>query len=121
SGRASASDASYYVINNSTIAGTTSSVAAGSHYLGRPWGDYARVAVQHTSMTNVINSAGWSQWQSSDPRTDHVSFGEYENSGAGSEGTRASFATKLSAPVAIASVLGSGWESASYVDASYVS
>ncbi|KAL9090869.1 MAG: hypothetical protein Q9165_005077 [Trypethelium subeluteriae] len=121
SGRASASDPSYYVINNSTIAGTTSSVPAGSHYLGRPWGDYARVAVQLTSMTNVINSAGWVQWEASEPNTDHVSFGEYGNTGAGSEGTRASFATKLSAPVAIASVLGSAWESASYVDASYVS
>ncbi|KAI9655347.1 MAG: hypothetical protein M1821_005494 [Bathelium mastoideum] len=120
-GRSSSSDPSYYVINNSTIAGQTSSVASGSHYLGRPWGDYARVAFQFTSMTNVINSAGWSQWETSEPNTDHVSFGEYENTGAGSEGTRASFATKLSAPVAIASVLGSNWESLSFVDTSYVS
>ena len=79
------------------------------------------MAFQFTSMTDVINSAGWSVWETSNPQTDHVSFGEYENTGAGSEGTRASFATKLSAPVAIASVLGSGWESAAYVDTTYIS
>ncbi|KAI9713883.1 MAG: hypothetical protein M1820_000613 [Bogoriella megaspora] len=121
SGRPSSTDPSYYVINNSTISGVSSSVPAGSHYLGRPWGAYARVAVQHTSLSNVINAAGWHVWNTGDERTDNVSFGEYGNTGAGASGTRASFATKLSAPVDIATVLGSGWESANYVDASYVS
>ncbi|KUJ06425.1 uncharacterized protein LY89DRAFT_769533 [Mollisia scopiformis] len=37
SGRASASNPSWYVINNSTVAGINSSIEAGINYLGRPW------------------------------------------------------------------------------------
>jgi pectinesterase len=70
-------------------------------------------------MSNVINSAGWSVWSSSDERTDDVLFGEYDNSGAGSEGTRASFATKLSSAVSISTILGSSYSSAGYYDSSY--
>jgi pectinesterase len=70
-------------------------------------------------MTSVINSAGWIEWSSSEPNTADVLFGEYGNSGAGSEGTRASFATKLSSPVAITTILGSGY--ASWVDTTYLS
>ncbi|TKA74709.1 hypothetical protein B0A55_05100 [Friedmanniomyces simplex] len=121
SGRTSA-DSGYYVINNSTIAAASGqSVAKGSYYLGRPWGDYARVIFQLTSMTNVINPAGWIEWSSSSPQTDHVTFGEYDDSGDGAKGTRASFATKLSEPVSITKVLGSGYEGASWVDTSYIS
>lgn len=121
SGRASSSSSSYYVINNSKVAAAPgNSVSSGAFYLGRPWGAYARVAFQATSMTNVISSAGWKIWNDGDPRTDHVEFGEYENSGAGSQGTRASFAKKLSAPVAISSVLGSNYASASWVDIAYL-
>ena len=40
-------------------------------------------------------------------RTDHVTFAEYGNTGPGSLGTRASFSTKLAAPIAISTVLGS--------------
>lgn len=74
-----------------------------------------------TDMTDAINSAGWVEWSSSDPRTDHVEFGEYDDGGEGAAGTRASFATELSAPVAITTVLGSGYESASWVDTAYIS
>jgi pectinesterase len=62
SGRSS-DDSGYYVINNSTIAAASGqSVTSGSYYLGRPWRDYARVIFQLTSMTDVINSAGWEEW-----------------------------------------------------------
>jgi pectinesterase len=121
SGRAS-DDAGYYVINNSTVAAADGAdVPSGSMYLGRPWGDYARVAFQNTELSDIINSAGWSIWNVGDERTDHVSFGEYDNTGDGSVGTRASFSSQLSEPVAIADVLGSDWESAYWVDSSYVS
>jgi hypothetical protein len=57
-------------------------------------------------------------------RSFHCSFisaypwhSEYGNSGDGASGTRASFATKLSAKVSIATVLGSGY--ASWVDTSF--
>lgn len=71
-------------------------------------------------MTNVINPAGWRVWNKDDERTDNVLFGEYGNTGAGASGNRASFATKLSAPVSIASVLGGGYASAGWYDGSYM-
>lgn len=121
SGRPSSSDASYYVFDGCDIAAKSgASVASGAYYLGRPWAEYARVAFQDTSMTDVINSKGWSEWSTSEPNTEDVTFAEYNNSGAGSEGTRASFASKLSSKIAITSILGSSYASASYVDTSYL-
>lgn len=121
SGRDSSSSDSYYVINNSKVAAASgNTVESGVYYLGRPWREYARVAFQATSMTDVINSAGWKIWSEDDPRTDGVEFGEFENTGAGSEGTRADFATTLSAAVAIEDVLGSDYADASWVDVSYL-
>lgn len=94
------------MITSSTIAAASGNdVPDGAYYLGRPWGEYARVTFQYTSMSSVINSAGWSEWSSSEPNTEDVSFTEYDNSGTGSEGTRASFSSKLSAAVAVTEVL----------------
>ncbi|KAF2684544.1 carbohydrate esterase family 8 protein [Lentithecium fluviatile CBS 122367] len=119
-GRDSSSNPSYYVINKSTIAAASgNSVTAGAYYLGRPWRNYARVVFQNTAMSNVIKAAGWSIWNSGDERTDQVTFGEYGNTGDGSKGTRASFATKLSSAVSISTVLGSSYTS--WVDTSYLS
>jgi pectinesterase len=119
SGRPSASDANYYVFDSCNIAAASGqSVTAGSYYLGRPWAQYARVCWQNTAMSNVINSAGWIQWSSSTPNTQDVTFQEYGNSGAGSQGTRASFSQKISSPIAISTILGSNY--ASWVDTSYL-
>ncbi|KFY41276.1 hypothetical protein V494_03097 [Pseudogymnoascus sp. VKM F-4513 (FW-928)] len=97
SGRASDSDVSYYVINNSDVAADSSgSVTSGSVYLGRPWGEYARVCFQNTALSNIINSEGWKIWNTGDERTGHVTFEEYGNTGDGASGTRASFSTKIS-------------------------
>lgn len=95
-------------------------VASGAYYLGRPWSAYARVVFQYTSMSDVINSAGWSQWSTTSPNTATAYFGEYANTGAGASGARASFATELSSPVSIETVLGSGYASAGWYDASYM-
>lgn len=120
SGRSS-DTSSYYVFNKATIAAAPGkTVTSGAYYLGRPWGDYARVAFQSSSLSSVINGAGWHIWNTGDERTDHVSFGEYGNVGAGASGTRASFATKLSSPLAIGSILGSSYASQHYVDTSYL-
>ncbi|OTA33718.1 hypothetical protein BTJ68_04784 [Hortaea werneckii EXF-2000] len=67
----------YYVINNSTVAAADGAdVPSGAYYLGRPWREYARVVFQGTSLSEVINPAGWSVWSSTDPQTDHVTFGK---------------------------------------------
>lgn len=95
-------------------------MTSGAFYLGRPWGEYARVVFQNTSMSAVINSAGWHIWGTGDERTDDVLFGEYENTGLGASGTRASFATELSSPVAITTILTSSYDSQSYYDSSYM-
>ncbi|KAF7555204.1 hypothetical protein G7Z17_g2391 [Cylindrodendrum hubeiense] len=117
-----ASGDSYYVFNDCDIAAADGeSVTAGAYYLGRPWREYAQVVFQLTTMSSVINSAGWAVWNSADTRTDNVLFGEYDNTGAGASGTRASFATALSSAVSIADVLGSSYASASYFDSDYYS
>ena len=120
SGRSS-NDGGYYVINNSDIAAASGqAVGDGAFYLGRPWGDYARVIVQNTEMSSVINAAGWHIWNTGDERTQFVTFEEYNNNGAGASGTRASFSEKISAAVSISTVLGSSYTSARYVDTSYL-
>lgn len=118
-GRTSESNPSYYVINKSSVAAAQgNTVPAGAYYLGRPWGNYARVVFQNTVLSNVINAAGWHNWSTGDERTDHVTFGEYGNTGDGSKGTRASFSKKLSAAVSISTVLGSDYKS--WVDTGYL-
>lgn len=69
-------------------------------------------------LSDVINGAGWEVWSSSEPNTEHVTLAEFGNTGPGASGTRASFASKLSAAVAIGTVLGSGY--ANWVDVSYL-
>ena len=119
-GRDSDSNPSYYVINKSKVAAAkNNTVKAGAYYLGRPWRNYARVVFQQTSMTNVINPAGWKNWNTGDDRTDKVTFAEYKNTGDGSKGTRASFSKKLDAAVSISTVLGAGYKD--WVDVSYLS
>lgn len=72
-------------------------------------------------MTNVINSAGWIEWSSSEPNTADVLFGEYGNAGAGATTSgRASFSEQLSAAVSINTILGSSYTSAGYYDATYM-
>ncbi|KAI0778444.1 pectin lyase-like protein [Trametes elegans] len=103
SGRSS-DDGLWYVVDRSTVQGT------GTAYLGRPWRDYARVVFQKSALGSNVPAAGWSIWNTGSPQTDHVTFAEYANTGPGAAGARASFSTKLSAPVSIETVLNAtGW------------
>lgn len=95
-------------------------MANGAYYLGRPWSMYAKVVFQRSSLSAVINRAGWHIWNVGDERTSSVTFAEYGNTGAGAVGPRASFSTTLSKPVNIDSVLGSGYATAGYFDGSYM-
>ncbi|KAK2052433.1 pectinesterase [Colletotrichum caudatum] len=120
-GRQSASDNSYYVFNSCTIAAAAgNTVPAGAYFLGRPWAQFAQVVFQRTSMSDAINSAGWTTWNTGDERTGNVLFGEYQNTGAGSQGTRAAFAKQLGSAVPISDILGSGYAGAGYYDAAYM-
>ena len=126
SGRNSSDNPSWYVISNSTVNGVNATVQSedGINYLGRPWGEYARVVFQYTYLSQVINAAGWSVWDPGDERTSNVKFAEYKNCGPGSsrnEGPRADFSEQLKHPVHRKKVLGEGYESEWWVDTSYLS
>ncbi|RYP66959.1 hypothetical protein DL771_007533 [Monosporascus sp. 5C6A] len=112
---------SFYVFNKCNVAAAPGhNVPNGAYYLGRPWREHARVVFQNTALSAVINPAGWRIWNTGDPRTDAVLFGEYHNSGQGASTNRVNFATILKSPVAITTVLGSGYAKAGYYDASYM-
>lgn len=72
-------------------------------------------------MSAVVNPAGWVIWNTGDERTGGVELGEYDNTGAGSVGTRAAFAMELNQPVEMEEVLGSGYQTAAWVDLAYLS
>ncbi|KAH6715352.1 pectinesterase family protein [Leptodontidium sp. MPI-SDFR-AT-0119] len=52
-------------------------------YLGRPYNAYARVVVKYSYLDTIIQPAGWKIWSATDPRTDYVTFAEYQNAGPG--------------------------------------
>ncbi|KAJ5946751.1 Pectinesterase catalytic [Penicillium verhagenii] len=52
-------------------------------YLGRPYSEYALVVIKNSYMTDVINPSGWKVWSTTDPRTDYITFAEFNNSGPG--------------------------------------
>ncbi|KAK8152907.1 pectinesterase-like protein [Phyllosticta citrichinensis] len=116
---AKSSGASYYVINKSKVqAAPGQSVESGAYYLGRPWGEYAQVVFQNSELSDVINAAGWLEWNTDDPRTSGVSFGEYGNTGDGaSTSSRASFSEQLSAAVSISDVISdySSWADKTFI------
>lgn len=112
--------ASQFVLNSCNIrAAANATVAPGAYALGRPWGPFASVVFQNTSMSAAIRPAGWSVWEPNDPRTDNVNFAEFNNSGPGAAGERAAFARKLDAPVGLASVLTGDFKGKGYFDAAY--
>lgn len=124
SGRNDTANPSWYVISNSTVKGVNSTMEAqaGIDYLGRPWGQYARVVFQYTDFSQVINPAGWSRWNAPpQERTCCVTFAEYGNTGPGSEGERAEFSQQLDAPIAREDVLGSDYATQWWVDMKYLS
>ncbi|KAI1373849.1 pectin lyase fold/virulence factor [Hypoxylon crocopeplum] len=66
-----------------TAADTATVDLTGLIYLGRPYSQYALVAIKNSYLDNVIQPAGWKIWSTTDPRTDHVIFAEYNNVGPG--------------------------------------
>ncbi|KAK8130522.1 pectinesterase precursor [Apiospora kogelbergensis] len=118
-GRDSASNPSYYVFNRCDIRpGSGESVGAGSYYLGRPWRTYSRVVFQSTAMSNVINGAGWHDWNG-DQDLGNIYYGEYSNTGAGASGSRVGWSKKLSSAVSISTVLGGDYASQPWYDGGY--
>lgn len=55
-----------------------------SCFLGRPWRNYARVAILHSELGPHIHPAGFDNWQKSDAE-ETVQFLEYQNEGPGAK------------------------------------
>ncbi|XP_031256043.1 pectinesterase-like [Pistacia vera] len=53
-------------------------------YLGRPWKQYSRTVVMQTEISDVINPAGWFEWDG-DFALDTLFYAEYANTGPGAD------------------------------------
>ncbi|GKD66504.1 pectinesterase inhibitor domain containing protein [Tanacetum coccineum] len=53
-------------------------------YLGRPWKEYSRTVVMESSISDVIDPAGWYPWDGNFA-LDTLYYREYQNTGAGAD------------------------------------
>lgn len=99
--RATADAPGGYVFHSSVITySATYGNNFGLSFLGRPYSQFSVAVYMNSYIDKHISAAGWAVWQTNNPQTSGVTFGEYNNTGPGSwlETTqRASFATKLTA------------------------
>ncbi|EAL85016.1 putative pectin methylesterase [Aspergillus fumigatus Af293] len=116
--RSSSTAAGGYVFDSCYVTYTnTYGTSLGQTYLCRPYSQYSIAVYMNSYLDKHINSAGWSIWSTSAPQTDHVTFGEYNNSGPGAwSSSRASFATNLTADAASAYTLLSWIGDTSWLD-----
>ncbi|KAK8159588.1 pectinesterase family protein [Phyllosticta citrichinensis] len=113
--REDSDDTSYYVIDSSSIGAADDANAdlTGKVFLGRPWRAYARVQVQNSELSDVVNEEGWTTMADNAEPV----YTEYNNSGDGSDTSARKYGTEASSAVEIATVLGSDY--ADWVDATY--
>jgi pectin methylesterase-like acyl-CoA thioesterase len=81
--RASSSAIGGYIFDNTlftTAPGATDDLT-NKVFLGRPYSAYALVVIKNSYIDSTIAPAGWKIWSATDPRTDHITFAEYNNSG----------------------------------------
>ncbi|XP_022138294.1 probable pectinesterase/pectinesterase inhibitor 20 isoform X2 [Momordica charantia] len=76
-------------IHNCTIRATPDLAASNRYmnktYLGRPWKQYSRTVYMQSFIDGFINGAGWDPWSGEYLNT--LYYGEYNNTGAGSNTT----------------------------------
>ncbi|KAI5206522.1 pectin lyase-like protein [Aureobasidium subglaciale] len=84
--RASASAIGGYIFDRCLFTAATDATVdlTNTVYLGRPYSAYALVVVKNSYLDSIINPSGWKIWSATDPRTDHITFAEYNNVGPGS-------------------------------------
>ncbi|KAH7299058.1 hypothetical protein KP509_25G070900 [Ceratopteris richardii] len=87
-GRTLSSDVSGYsfhycsLMPDSTLTQATYTVET---YFGRPWKEYSRTVFLQSEIQSLVQPEGWLPWNSSNPYTDTVYYGEYGNRGAGAD------------------------------------
>lgn len=88
-GRKLSADVSGFAFQNCTLRGDTSSSLQNatysvSTYLGRPWKAFSRVVFMQSEMQGLVQPQGWTPWNASNPFTDTLFYGEFQNRGSGS-------------------------------------
>lgn len=53
-------------------------------FLGRPWGNFSRTIILQSFLDNLIDPAGWLEWEEKGHGVDKVDYAEYQNRGPGS-------------------------------------
>ncbi|KAL8293510.1 hypothetical protein RQP46_000211 [Phenoliferia psychrophenolica] len=106
-----------------TIASNAAGTITASGPADSTTGIYAHVVFMYSSMTNIINAAGWEEWSSSSPNTADVILAEYENTGAGATTTsRVKWSKQLTSSTvssySMSKILGSTY--ADWIDSSYI-
>ncbi|XP_020203620.1 probable pectinesterase/pectinesterase inhibitor 51 [Cajanus cajan] len=93
-GRTDPAQSTGFVFNNCTINGTeeymtlyNSKPQVHINYLGRPWKEYSRTVFIHSFLGALITPQGWMPW-SGDFALKTLYYGEFENSGPGSNPTQ---------------------------------
>ncbi|MCJ1309857.1 hypothetical protein MMC25_003518 [Agyrium rufum] len=115
--RSTATTVGGYVFNDCYITYTsTYGSTLGLSYLARPYSNFSIAVYTNSYLDANINPAGWSVWQTNNPQTNGVTFAEYNNTGPGSLGQRASFGTKLDAAGAAKYSLASWIGDTSFID-----
>lgn len=54
-------------------------------YLGRPWKEFSRVVYMEAYMDGTVDAAGWLPWDGTEFAQSTAFYGEYKNSGPGSD------------------------------------
>ncbi|KAL4972602.1 pectin lyase fold/virulence factor [Aspergillus desertorum] len=116
--RSSSTAAGGYVFDTCYVTYTSSYGSTyGQTYLGRPYSEYSIAVYMNSYLDKHISTAGWEEWSTSEPNTEYVTFGEYNNSGPGAWSSgRASFATNLTAAEAASYTLSSWIGDVSWLD-----
>lgn len=88
-------------------------------FLGRPYSNYSVAVYKNSYIDKHISSLGWTAWQTNNPQTNNVLFGEYNNTGPSAwtaTTRRATFAANLTDTQAAAYELGTFMGSTSWID-----
>ena len=106
-----------YVFNACYVTQTSSyGSTPGLSYLGRPYSNFSIAVYTNSYLDSSINPAGWSIWQANNPQTSNVTFAEYNNTGPGSLGKRATFSKHLTTSEAAAYELSAFIGDTSWID-----
>uniref|UniRef100_A0A7N1A9L2 Pectinesterase n=1 Tax=Kalanchoe fedtschenkoi TaxID=63787 RepID=A0A7N1A9L2_KALFE len=84
-GRTLACSATGYSFHDCSFTAEDDLPASTRTYLGRPWEPYSRTVVMKSRLGPLIHPSGWSPWNDKMRCLDTLYYGEYDNSGVGSD------------------------------------